>query len=117
MLYDHLIIIKMNSFEVNKIVAAILVTILIVFGIANILFQSSLIFYDALLPSIAGEGNVGKVGGIGIGIGYLGSFIGIGLGVFFLDDVGYEGIFRLTAILYFIFAIPCFIFVRDADPN
>ena len=32
MLYDHLIIIKMNSFEVNKLVAAILVTILIVFG-------------------------------------------------------------------------------------
>jgi len=36
MLYDHLIIIKMNSFEVNKIVAAILVTILIVFGIGKI---------------------------------------------------------------------------------
>lgn len=90
---------------------------LIIFGIANILFQSSLIFYDALLPSIAGEGNVGKVGGIGIGIGYLGSFIGIGLGVFFLDNVGYEGIFRLTAVLYFLFAIPCFIFVRDVDPN
>ena len=36
MLYDHLIIIKMNSFEINKIVAAILVTILIVFGISKI---------------------------------------------------------------------------------
>ena len=36
MLYDHLIIIKMNSFEINKIVAAILVTILIVFGIGKI---------------------------------------------------------------------------------
>ena len=36
MLYDHLIIIKMNSFEVNKIVVAILVTILIVFGIGKI---------------------------------------------------------------------------------
>jgi UMF1 family MFS transporter len=90
---------------------------LMIFGVANILFQSGLIFYDALLPSIAGEGNIGKVGGIGIGIGYLGSFIGIGLGVSFLDDVGYEGIFRLTAILYFIFAIPCFIFVRDRNPN
>lgn len=90
---------------------------LVIFGIANVLFQSSLIFYDAILPSIAGEGNVGKVGGIGIGIGYLGSFIGIGLGVFFLDDVGYEGIFRLTAILYLIFAIPCFIFIRDTGVN
>ena len=36
MLYDHLIIIKMNSFEINKIFAAILVTILIVFGIGKI---------------------------------------------------------------------------------
>jgi cytochrome c len=36
MLYDHLIIIKMNSFEINKIVAAILVTILVVFGIGKI---------------------------------------------------------------------------------
>ena len=36
MLYDHLIIIKMNSFEINKIVTAILVTILIFFGIGKV---------------------------------------------------------------------------------
>jgi cytochrome c len=36
MLYDQLIINKMNSFEINKIIAAILVTILLVFGISKI---------------------------------------------------------------------------------
>lgn len=90
---------------------------LIIFGVSNILFQSGLIFYDALLPDIAGEENMGKVGGLGIGIGYLGSFIGIGVGVFFLEHVGYAGIFKMTAALFLLFAIPCFVFVKDVHPN
>ncbi len=90
---------------------------LIIFGVSNILFQSGLIFYDALLPEIAGEENMGKVGGLGIGIGYMGSFIGIGVGVFFLDYVGYAGIFKITAALFLLFAIPCFVFVKDVHPN
>ena len=36
MLYVHFKKIKMDSFEINKIIAAILVTVLLVFGIGKI---------------------------------------------------------------------------------
>jgi len=42
MLYVHFIKNKMDSFEINKIIAAVLVTVLIVFGIGKI---SDIIFY------------------------------------------------------------------------
>ena len=42
MLYVHFKKIKMDSFEVNKIIAAVLVTVLLVFGIGKI---SDVIFH------------------------------------------------------------------------
>lgn len=86
---------------------------LVVFVAANYLFQSGLIYYDALLPAVSTEENRGRVGGLGIGVGYLGSFLGIGAGLLFLDSVGYVGVFRITAALFLVFALPCFLFVRE----
>jgi UMF1 family MFS transporter len=86
---------------------------LVVFVIANCMFQAGMIFYDALLPVVSNEGNRGKISGLGVGIGYIGSFIGVGAGLLFLDHIGYIGIFRLSAVLFLIFAIPCFIFVKE----
>jgi UMF1 family MFS transporter len=83
------------------------------FVIANYMFQAGLIFYDALLPVVSRDGNRGAVGGLGIGLGYLGSFIGVGSGLLLLDRIGYVGIFRLSAALFLIFALPCFLFVRE----
>ena len=42
MLYVHFKKIKMDSFEINKIIAAVLVTVLLVFGINKI---SNLVFH------------------------------------------------------------------------
>ena len=42
MLYVHFKKIKMDSFEVNKIIAAVLVTVLLVFGVGKI---SDIIFH------------------------------------------------------------------------
>ena len=36
MLYDQIIIIKMNSFEINKIFAALLITVIVVYGINKV---------------------------------------------------------------------------------
>ena len=54
---------------------------LVFFVIANYMFQAGLIFYDALLPVVSTEENRGKIGGFGIGLGYMGSFIGVGSGL------------------------------------
>src|SRR4029079_15741482 len=45
------------------------------FVIANVAYQAGLQFYDAMLPEVSHEGNRGKISGIGVGVGYLGSYI------------------------------------------
>ncbi len=86
---------------------------LVFFVIANYFFQASLIFYDATLSVVSTPRTRGVVGGFGIGIGYLGSFIGVLTGLLLLDRIGYVGVFRLTALLFLFFAIPIFLFLRE----
>ncbi len=85
------------------------------FAIANVLYQAGLQFYDAMLPEVSTEENRGRISGIGVGIGYLGSFVAIGLG-FVIDDK--PTIFALIAVLFLVFALPCFFLVRErGNPN
>jgi MFS transporter, UMF1 family len=97
--------------------------LLVFFVVANIAYQSGLQFYDALLPEVSTEANRGRVGGLGIGLGYTGSFIGLLTARWILGDVDaapvdeqiarYGHVFTATAILFLLFAIPCFVFVRE----
>jgi UMF1 family MFS transporter len=86
---------------------------LILFIAANYFFQAGLIFYDSTLSTVSTPENRGRVGGFGIGIGYLGSFIGVGIGLLLESRYGYVPIFRITALLFLLFAIPIFLFVRE----
>ena len=82
------------------------------FVIANIAYQAGLQFYDALLPEVSTPENRGRIGGIGVGIGYLGSYLALGLGL----GLGTEDLPRLfsyIALAFLVFAIPCFLFVRE----
>ncbi|MEI7553926.1 MFS transporter [Candidatus Chlorohelix sp.] len=94
------------------------------FIIANVGYQSALMFYDSLLPSVSSISNWGKVSGLGVGLGYFGGIIGF-LGVGYLGDMLYgtgalsgdnpknSYSFFIAAVLYLLFSIPCFIFVRE----
>ncbi len=89
------------------------------FIIANIAYQAGLQFYDAMLPEVSHEGNRGRISGIGVGVGYLGSYIAVGLG---LDAVFGSGdkpfLFTTIAGFFLLFAIPCFLFVKEkGNPN
>ncbi len=88
---------------------------LVFFVIANYFFQAGLIFYDTLLPSVSTEANRGRIGGLGVGVGYGGSLIGVvlGLAVLAVDPNGRPLIFKLTALLFLLFALPCFLWVRE----
>jgi UMF1 family MFS transporter len=92
-----------------------LYTSLGIFILANFLFQAGLIFYDTLLPSVSTRENQGWVSGLGLGVGYIGSMIGIAIGltVLHFNPDGRVWVFRLTALAFFIFALPCFLFVRE----
>lgn len=85
------------------------------FVVANCCYQAGVIFYDSLLPTVSTEQTRGLIGGIGLGIGYLGSLLGIALGltVTAFDPHAKPTIFRLTALFFLLFALPCFRWVRE----
>ena len=83
----------------------------VLFILANAAYQAGVQFYDALLPEVTTPENRGRIGGLGIGIGYLGSYIAVGLG--FIPHVSYATLFTLIAIAFCIFALPCFFFVAE----
>ena len=89
------------------------------FTIANVAYQAGLQFYDAMLPEVSHEGNRGKISGIGVGVGYLGSYIAVGLGmdaVFGSSDKPF--LFTMIALFFLLFALPCFFFVKErGNPN
>ena len=87
---------------------------LILFLGANLLFQAGLVMYDSLLPAVSTPQNRGRIGGAAVGLGYLGSLLGIGIGSLVLvRDGEYQTIFRLTAISFFLLALPCFLWVKE----
>jgi len=93
----------------------------ICFIVANIAYQAGLQFYDALLPEVSTEATRGKIGGIGIGVGYLGSYIAVGIGLALTSggrELDKPLAFLLIAICFLVFAIPCFLFVNErGNPN
>jgi UMF1 family MFS transporter len=88
------------------------------FVIANIAYQAGLQFYDAMLPEVSTEENRGRISGIGVGVGYLGSYVAVGLGFipFFASDRPL--LFLAIAVAFLLFALPCFLFVKErGNPN
>ncbi len=90
-------------------------TSLALFAVANFFYQAGLIFYDSLLPEVSTEETRGRVGGMGVGVGYLGSIIAIGTGLLLLNarPGDYVGVFRVTALLFLVFSLPAFLFLRE----
>lgn len=89
----------------------------IAFVIANAAYQAGLQFYDSLLVEVTTEANRGRIGGIGVGIGYLGSYIAVGIGLT-LGTSDKALLFTLIALAFLVFSIPCFVFVRErGNPN
>jgi UMF1 family MFS transporter len=84
------------------------------FIVANVAYQAGLQFYDAMLPEVSHEGNRGKISGIGVGVGYLGSYIAVGLGLKSVFGSSSDTfLFTMMAVFFLLFAIPCFVFVTE----
>jgi UMF1 family MFS transporter len=90
---------------------------MIVFVLANAAYQAGLQFYDSLLVEVSTEENRGRIGGIGVGVGYFGSYIAVGFGLL-MQTADHVLLFTLVAITFLAFAVPCFIFVGErGNPN
>lgn len=74
------------------------------------------VVYDALLVDVSTAENRGWISGLGVGVGYFGSFVGLGLGLLVFDVLGwgYAGTFRALALAFLLFALPAFLFIREA---
>lgn len=93
------------------------------FAVANIGYQAGLQFSDAMLSDVSTHQNHGKIGGIGMAVGYLGALVAIILGRVILSGAEalppdsqtaqYVSLFRASAAAFLVFAIPCFLFVRE----
>jgi UMF1 family MFS transporter len=89
----------------------------VLFIIANATYQAGLQFYDALLPEVTTATNRGRVGGIGVGVGYFGSYLAVGIGALF-GTADKPFLFLVIAVGFLLFALPCFMFVKErGNPN
>ena len=90
---------------------------MLAFIFANAAYQAGLQFYDALLPEVTTEENRGRISGIGVGIGYLGSYFAVGIG-FLPQSADKPFLFTAIAIAFLVLSIPCFLFVKErGNPN
>ena len=69
--------------------------------------------FNALLPQVSGKNKIGRVSGYGTSLGYCGTIAGLLLVRPFVLKYGRQAAFIPTAILFLLFSLPCFLFVKD----
>ena len=96
------------------------------FVLSNLAFELGMVFYNAFLPDISNEKNIGRISGIGWGVGYIGGLIAmfVAMAGFINPEVPWFGLSRetganiratciLVALWYSLFSIPLFLFVKS----
>lgn len=86
--------------------------VVVSFVIAKFFFNSSLVFYDAMMPDLGTKEEMPLISGFGVGIGYLGTLFGL-LVYLYVGDSQFHNAFIPTAVLYFLFSLPIFFFNKD----
>jgi UMF1 family MFS transporter len=118
-----------------------LIWVLGAFVVASYAFQAAQPFYNAMLPELVPAHEQGRMSGVGVAVGYVGSIVGVLLVIPYftggLPAVGAldEGILRAlraipftehggrvstfvpTALLFLAFSLPLVFFCRDHDPS
>jgi len=92
---------------------------LLCFAVANYFYEGSMPFYNALLADVSTPTTVGRISGIGVGLGYAGAILGLLMVQPFTKLNLVPGLservyaYLPTAILFLIFALPTFLWVRE----
>ena len=92
----------------------------ILFVLANIGFESGLVFYDAFLPNLTEKKNFGRVSGYGFAMGYIGALAVLLIVMFLLppsDSPDYNFYIRISfvvaAVFFLFFSLPLFLFISE----
>jgi UMF1 family MFS transporter len=102
-------VLLMTALQPGMVVAG-----LVIFVIANVGFESALVFYNAYLPDIAPPEKQGWVSGLGFGVGYLGSALGLIMVLPVAVRESFGAVWVLVAAFFLIFGLPAFFYLpRD----
>lgn len=82
----------------------------VLFVLANVGFESCLVFYNAYLPEIAPRDRQGWVSGLGFGVGYLGSALGLLMALPFAES-NIQVVWLMVSAFFILFAIPSFMYL------
>jgi len=104
---------------------AIVLTLLLV-AVANVGFETAMVFYNAMLPSLVPESRIGRLSGWGWGLGYFGGLtcLVIALVVLVMPETAPFGLDKgssehvratapLVAIWFSVFSLPFFLWTPD----
>ncbi|MFL2762799.1 MAG: MFS transporter [Dehalococcoidia bacterium] len=90
-----------------------LINSLIYYGISVTCLHVGDIFYNSMLKDVSNKNNIGIIGGIGAGVGYIGAIIAILIGLLIIEDQGYPIGFTMIGLLIIFFGIPILIFLKE----
>lgn len=94
---------------------------LLLFVIANIGFEAANVFYYAFLPDVSNDRNMGRVSGLGFGLGYIGGLLALvlALGMFKwitgADHLNVRATILLVAAWWAVFGIPLLLWVKQKN--
>ncbi|MBI2148382.1 MFS transporter [Candidatus Woesearchaeota archaeon] len=91
----------------------------LLFIITHTFYEIAVTIYDSFLTQVSTKNNAGRISGLGWGLGYMGGISAMLL-LKPLYDLGYQNnlflyklTFPLTALFFFVFALPSMIFLKD----
>lgn len=89
-----------------------LTIVILLFVIAKFFYHSSLVFYDTMMSDLGTKEQMPLISGFGVAVGYLGTLVGLSIYPFISKGSSHEA-FMPTAILFLVFSLPLFIFVKE----
>jgi UMF1 family MFS transporter len=88
---------------------------LAVFVVAQVGFESAVVFYNAYLPDIAPPDRQGWVSGLGFGVGYFGSAVALVLAIPLTERI--DLVWLMVATFFLLFSLPAFLVLPRDRPG
>jgi MFS transporter, UMF1 family len=93
-----------------------LLFVVLLFIIAKFFYHSSLVFYDSMISNVGQGKNISLVSGFGVAVGYVGTLVGLTV-YLYVGNEDYHRAFIPSALLFFLFALPLFFFVKEQNAS
>jgi len=121
LLFIYTLVVVLATALLGTVKEGMVVWAMLLYVLANIGFQGGQAFYNAFLPEVARDEDLGAVSGLGSAAGYVGALLSLFAALPFFWN-GFEetnlgnvrGMFVAVAVVFAVFSIPTFVLLRDA---